>query len=215
LNLIDFKNVYPRIGCDESGKGDFIGPLVAVALYLNEKDNENSDFIRDSKKLSDSFIMNNIKKLLVLEHSVVKINPFKYNELYLKFKNINKILGWAHATAINNLIKKKLEPKVIIVDKFGPEFRVLNNIKNDDLKKRIFFFNKAEQDKGVAAASMLARYYFIKEMDILSKKAGIKLPYGASSRVDNVVKELINKVGKDNLKNFVKLHFKNLKKILD
>ncbi len=215
MNLIDLKDIFPKIGCDESGKGDFIGPLVAVALYLNEKDIENSDFIRDSKKLSDGFITKNIKKLLKLKHSVVKISPSKYNELYSKFRNINKILGWAHATAINNLIKKGSEPKIIIIDKFGPEFRVLNNIKNDDLKKRIFFFNKAEYDKSVAAASMLARYYFIKEMDVLSKKAGVKLPYGASSRVDSVVKDLINRVGKDNLKDFVKLHFKNFKKILN
>ncbi len=215
MRLVNYKNTFPKIGSDESGKGDFIGPLITVAIYLENNDIKDLNFVKDSKKLSDTFIKKNIKTLLNIKHKVIKINPKKYNQLYSKFENINKILGWAHATAIKNLIEQGLNPKIIIIDKFGPENRVLYNIKDEKLKNKIVFFNKAEEDTSVAAASMLARYYFVKEMEKLSEIAGFKLPFGASSTVDNAVKELLKRIDKKELQNFVKLHFSNIKRVLN
>ncbi|MCD7879450.1 MAG: DUF3378 domain-containing protein, partial [Candidatus Gastranaerophilales bacterium] len=94
------------IGTDESGKGDFFGALVIAGVQVNETNSQKfiNAGIKDSKKLDDKKILqlaNLIKANSV--HSVVVITPQKYNELYYKFNNLNKLLAWGHARAIENI----------------------------------------------------------------------------------------------------------------
>lgn len=198
------------IGVDESGKGDFFGPLVVAGVCVN---NENkTKFInmgvKDSKKINDK----NIKKLsLEIQKnsiwSIVMISPLKYNELYLKFKNLNKLLAWGHARVIENILNK-YPCEYALSDKFADESLIKNalmkNGKNIILEQKI----KAESDIAVACASILARNAFVEKIESLSLNYGINFPKGASKQTIEAAKEFIQKYNKDDLKNVAKIHFK-------
>jgi ribonuclease HIII len=145
----------------------------------------------------------------IVEYSLVRISPEKYNQLYERFKNINVILGWAHAQAIKNVLEKQKNPKIILIDKFGPEFRVQKHFDDPGISEKMIFLNRAEQDIAVAVASIIARYTFLKEMGKLSDDCGQKLPLGAGDRVDSAARDLAKKIGLQNLSKYVKVHFKN------
>ncbi len=213
--LSELEAVFPRLGCDEVGKGDFFGPLVVCGVVINERNYPLFDGICDSKKMSDKRIGVIAPGLMEkVPHSVVKIGPARYNELYLRFRNINAILGWAHSRVIRNLLEQGQNPAAIVIDQFGPEFRVLGNLRDVDYEmNRIFFFNRAESDPPVAAASVIARYVFLQEMELLGKKLGTKIPLGAGAPVDLTAKALFQKHGGEIFKDFAKLHFKNFSKL--
>lgn len=203
------------IGTDESGKGDFFGPLVVAAVFVNKQTkNELKQLgVRDSKDLSDEQILymsKNIIKIVGENYNIVTISPAKYNELYSEFKNLNKLLNWAHSEAIENILKKN-ECKKVITDKFSNQKL---NIHLDKNYSSIEFFQitKAEKYVGVAAASILARNKFNEWFKEQSKK-GINLVKGSSKKVEECVADLIKKIGKENLRSYAKLHFKTLKNI--
>jgi len=213
--LSSLEAVFPRLGCDEVGKGDFFGPLVACGAMITEDYYSAFEGVSDSKKLSDKRISILAPILMSkIPYSVVKIGPTKYNELYARFKNINAILGWAHARVIQNLLEQGHNPKAIIIDQFGPEFRVLSHLReiNYDIKN-IHFFVRAEVDLAVAAASVIARFVFLKEMDALSEKIGSRIPLGAGAPVDQAAKLIVQKHGLAVFKDYAKLHFKNFSKL--
>ncbi len=198
------------IGADESGKGDFFGPLVIAGVQVNKqnKDKFIELGIKDSKKLDDL----KIKKLAAAirndsVHSVVVITPAKYNELYDNFKNLNKLLAWGHARAIENILDKN-PCEYALSDKFGDESLIKNalmkNGRNITLDQRV----RAESDIAVAAASIIARAEYVKRMEELEKKFNIQLPKGASSKVVEQGKRFIEKYSKEELKEVAKLHFK-------
>lgn len=204
-----------HIGSDESGKGDFFGPLVVAAVMVDE---ENVDIlqkagIKDCKKVDDK----DINKMAALiknncEFSVITINPFRYNELYAKFKNLNLLLAWGHARAIENILEKR-ECDYALSDKFGDEMLIKNALmkkgKNIHLEQRC----KAESDIAVAAASILARAHFLKGISELSIKYGTEIPKGASEKVLQVAKSIAAKYSKNELTNAVKVHFKTYSQI--
>jgi ribonuclease HIII len=203
-------NTFPKIGSDEVGKGDFFGPLVVCAVYIKEPARVSELSARDSKTISDSRVEKlGMQLVKMVEYSLVRISPEKYNQLYQRFKNINVILGWAHAQAIKNVLEKQKNPKIILIDKFGPEFRVKKHFDDPGISEKMIFLNRAEQDTAVAVASIIARYTFLKEMGKLSSECGQKLPLGAGERVDMAAKELAAKIGLQNLSKYVKVHFKN------
>lgn len=198
------------IGTDESGKGDFFGPLVIAGVQVNKqnKDKFIELGIKDSKKLDDI----KIKKLAAAIrndsiHSVVVITPAKYNELYDNFKNLNKLLAWGHARAIENILDKN-PCEYALSDKFGDESLIKNalmkNGRNITLDQRV----RAESDIAVAAASIIARAEYVKRMEELEKKFNIQLPKGASSKVVEQGKRFVEKYSKEELKEVAKLHFK-------
>lgn len=199
-----------RIGVDESGKGDFFGPLVIAGVMVDETNIEilTKAGIKDCKKVEDK----NINKLAAViknncVFSVITINPAKYNELYAKLKNLNLLLAWGHARAIENILEKK-DCKYALSDKFGDEKLIQNALlkrgKNIHLEQRC----KAESDIAVAAASILARAQFLSSLAELSVKYGVEIPKGASDRVVQAAKSISDKYSKDELKNAVKTHFK-------
>lgn len=205
------------IGVDESGKGDFFGPLVIAGFYVTPaiKKELNALQVQDSKELTEhrtkeiaTLIKNRFKEYF----TIVKIYPPKYNELYSKVKNLNKLLAWGHSRCIENILSKQKVP-IAICDQFGDE----NYIKNALMKKgkeiELIQTTKAERFIGVAAASILARDAFIEWMDKTEKKLGLKLPKGAGTTVKITAKQIIENFGKDTLQEYVKVHFKTMNEL--
>ena len=213
-NLIDF-NQEKYIGTDESGKGDFFGPLVVAGVQVDK--NNKQKFIelgiKDSKKLDDKKILmlaNQIKANSV--HSVVVITPVKYNELYAKFSNLNKLLAWGHARAIENILEKS-PCNYALADKFGDESLIKNALMQ---KGRSIVLNqmvRAESDIAVAAASVLARAEFVKRMQELELKYELQLSKGVSDKVIQQAKTFIAKYSFDRLNEIAKMHFKTVNEL--
>lgn len=203
------------IGTDESGKGDFFGPLVVAGVQV---DNSNKQKfidlgIKDSKKLDDKKILvlaNQIKANAV--HSVIVMTPVKYNELYNKFNNLNKLLAWGHARAIENILEKS-PCNYALADKFGDESLIKNALmqkgKNIVLNQMV----RAEADIAVAAASVLARAEFVKRMQELENKYELPLSKGASSKVVEQAKEFVKSYSFERLNEVAKMHFKTVQEL--
>ncbi len=212
-----FADMTDRIGVDEAGKGDFFGPLSVVSCFGNENTIKKmiSLGVKDSKKFSDSSIIKMAKELKQFcTYDLVIVFPEKYNELYEKFKNLNLLLGWAHASAIYNLVQKTKCSNVII-DQFADKHVVENAIKRKNIEITLKQAHRAESDPVVAAASILARAAFLEGMEKLSQKLGADLPKGASSAVIDMGIKIAAKFGKDELRKFAKLHFKTYSAILE
>ena len=206
-----------RIGIDESGKGDFFGPLCVAGVQADEAMIKEllAIGVRDSKKIADGPIRTlstKIKK--ICPHSIVFISPQKYNELYGKFRNLNQLLAWGHATAIAELVAKTGCTEVVI-DQFASEHVVINALKNKKLSVSLTQRHRAEADPVVAAASILARAAFLEGMERLSKTYEIEIPKGASALVIKTGKRLVRKYGPQILELTAKLHFKTKEEILN
>ena len=206
------------IGTDESGKGDFFGPLVAAG-FLMRRDMEKELRglgVADSKTLSSYQIKNiaaKLKKKYSRHISVVAPSNLKYNELYESFKNLNKFLAWGHARVIENLVRKWQGPiDGVVSDQFGNEQYILNalsSMKDLNLIQRPY----GESNIAVAAASIIARDTFEQKIAKISKEYGMKIPFGAGSEVVKAAKQFAEKNGKGNLFNIAKLHFKTFQQI--
>ena len=209
----------PRIGVDESGKGDFFGPLCVAGVYVNEAVVKawRDKGIRDSKNISSD------KKIAELAEviretpgcvtSVVPIGNEAYNRLYQNFKSVNKLLAWGHARVIENLMGQRHRmnppPARAISDQFAASKDVIGKAlmtlgREIELVQR----HKAESDLAVAAASILARHEFVTRLAALGKPFGMVFPKGASTAVDKAAKEFVSKQGAENFRQVAKLHFR-------
>lgn len=209
------------IGSDEVGTGDYFGPIIVTAAYVSRKDIsflENLG-VRDSKKITDSKILNIAPSIIKkIPHVSIIINNEEYNDTYEQNINMNKIKAILHNKALFSLLNKdNYHYDMIVVDEFAKKyvyFSYLKEVKN--VVRNITFTTKAE-DKclSVACASIISRFLFLKEIDKLSKELKIEIPKGASTKVDLVGKEIINKYGESKLRSIAKLNFKNTNKIKD
>lgn len=205
------------IGTDESGKGDYFGPLVIAGVFI---DKTNWEFlqhigVRDSKELSDTMIgrvAKEIKKIEGIQFNIISIYPKRYNELYSRLGNVNRILGWAHAKVIENLLNKTSAEEAIS-DKFGDEKFIFTSLQEKGKNITLHQVTKAERFKGVAAASILARDRFNSWFKHEKHKLGFELPKGASEACEAASKKIIEKIGRHSLGDFAKLHFKNTRRI--
>lgn len=205
-----------RIGIDESGKGDFFGPLCIAGVYAEGETitKLHQTGIKDSKKLNDATILKFAEKIRKeCQFQIVKINPAKYNELIGQFGNLNHLLAWGHATAIEQLTEKT-GCKKIIIDQFADERVVLTALKRKKLELDLTQRHRAEEDVVVAAASILARAAFVEGIAELEKKFNQKFPKGASQMTIAAGREFIRNHGQENLNQVGKLHFKTLDAIL-
>lgn len=205
-----------RIGIDESGKGDFFGPLCVAGVFAegDEVARLKSLGVRDSKTLSESSILkigDSIRKHFT--HQIVKINPAKYNELITQFHNLNRLLAWGHATAIEQLVEKTSCNKVII-DQFADEHVVITALKRKKLQLDLTQRHRGEEDLVVAAASILARQAFVEAIKKMEKDYGQEFPKGASSKTISAGRAFLRKHGRESLGLVGKLHFKTLDSIL-
>lgn len=210
-------NSFKWIGVDESGKGDFFGYLIIAGVVVNKEKLEilNEINVRDSKKISDNrviYLSKIIKQNFI--NSVVSISPKKFNELYEKFKNINKILAWGHSRVLKNLLKITNVNKVII-DKFTAKNYIEGFLTNEEKNIDRIEIIKGENDIGVAAASIIARANFLLTLKKLSEKWDFEFPKGASEIVDKSGFKFVKKYGIENLKFVSKINFKNFKRIFE
>ncbi|HDR67515.1 MAG TPA: ribonuclease HIII [Bacteroidaceae bacterium] len=206
-----------HIGTDESGKGDYFGPLVVAGFFLPDGQEPvlQELGVRDSKKISDNRIRE-ISELLRTgyKHSLVVIGPRKYNELYEKLRNLNKLLAWAHARVIENILEE-VPCTTAVTDQFGDKLFVINSLMKRGREIELTQKPKAEEDLAVAAASILARAEFLRRMYFLSKEIGMELPKGASSIVEEAGLTLVRKHGEGILDDVAKRHFKITGRILN
>lgn len=205
------------IGSDEVGTGDFFGPIVVCAAYVT-KDNipflENLG-VKDSKKLTDDQIIKIVPEIIKkIPYSCSILSNKDYNEKN-KNLNMNAIKAYLHNKVLYDLNKKYSNHDYIIVDQFTTPRSYYSYLKDAPVIQRgITFITKAEdQNLAVAAASLISRFVFIKEMNKLSNKIGINLPKGASEKVDEIGLELVKKYGETILNEIAKCNFKNIEKI--
>ena len=203
------------IGTDESGKGDYFGPLVIAGVYLAPANLEFLEKLNilESKRISDNraiTLAEDIKK--VTHTSVIVIGPEKYNELQARMKNLNRLLGWGHARAIENILELHDCPAAIS-DQFGDESIIRNSLMKKGREIKLYQTPKAERFLGVAAASVLARAAFLNYLKKLSDDFGMTFPKGASNLVDEAGRKFVQKFGAEKIKTVAKFHFKNTQKI--
>ena len=199
-----------RIGIDESGKGDYFGPLVIAAVFVDATTQGELALmqVRDSKKISDGRILEMATDIkMICPHSVIAIGPHKYNELYAKIRNLNRLLAWGHAKALENILERVSSARAIS-DQFGDERLILNALQEKGRKIILEQRTKAESDLAVAAASILARAEFLIRLNRLSQEVGTTLPKGASPAVELAARMVIKKHGPERLESVAKLHFK-------
>ncbi len=203
---------FPSIGSDEVGTGDYFGPVVVCAAYVQEKDVVflQGLKINDSKVLTDEYIMK-IGPMLKdkILYSMVALHNEKYNEMIEKGYNLNKLKAYLHNSAIRSLLAKINHKPQIIVDQFAEEslyYRYLNQ--EQDIIKGIIFTTKAESKyASVAVGSIIARYAFLQYFTLLQEKSGYELLKGASKKVDQQVANIIHEKGESYLRSFAKVHF--------
>jgi ribonuclease HIII len=198
------------IGSDESGKGDYFGPLVVAAVYLEPRQAETLAAlgVRDSKRLTDrraTELAAAIRQHAVVE--IVKINPGRYNSLYAKMKNLNRLLAWAHARALENLLHRVKCDRVVI-DQFAQPQLIEQALMAAGQQVHVEQRPRAEDDAAVAAASVVARAEFLAGLAALSHDVGFPLPKGASAHVDRAAERILAIGGRSQLEQVAKLHFK-------
>jgi ribonuclease HIII len=206
-----------HIGTDESGKGDYFGPVVIAGVFLPEgqEDVLRELGVKDSKRTSDGRARELAE--IVKEgytHSVVSIGPERYNELYVKLRNLNRILAWGHSRAIENILEK-VPCRLAITDQFGDKAFVMNALMKKGRRLELIQRPKAEEDMAVAAASLLARAEFLKRLHFLSQDVGVDLPKGASSLVEETGAKLVRLHGAQILDKVAKKHFKTTGRVLN
>jgi ribonuclease HIII len=198
---------------DEAGKGDYFGPLVTCAVFLAAKHEGWLETlgVADSKSLNDA----KIKKLApllkkTLPYEVILLRPEKYNSLYEKMKNLNHLMGWAHARGLLNLAEKQ-EITLAILDQFSKGNEVQQRL--GETKIELHSFTKAESDLAVAAASIIARDTFLWEIKKQEKAWQRTFPLGASTIVEGSARGFLQEFGEKKLFEVAKIHFKTTEKI--
>ena len=221
LIVIDYK-IYnaSTIGSDEVGTGDFFGPIVVSAAYVNK---ENINFleelgVKDSKKMTD-------QKILEIVPKIIKRIPYKslifsnkeYNDKYSEDINMNKIKAILHNKVLLGLTKEENNYDYVVVDEFAKPYVYYNYLKDtSEVYRKITFMTKAESKcLSVACASLISRYIFLKEFDKLGQTVDEFLPKGAGDKVNEVALKIATKYGINKLNDIAKINFKNYQKVLD
>ena len=208
-------DVRPRIGMDEAGKGDFFGPLCVAGLYADKEGIQKllEWGVRDSKRMNDASILKLAQKIRSsFSYTVIRLFPLKYNELYGKFKNLNRLLGWAHVAALGDL-SAKTGCKEAILDQFADQSVVNRMLQQKKLDVHLEQKVRGEEDLVVAGASILARAAFVEGMQKMAEEYGMEFPKGASAAVKLAAKEAVQKFGADVLAKVAKMHFKTAKEL--
>lgn len=210
----------PHMGIDESGKGDFFGPMVIASAYVDStlvKMMREMD-VKDSKKITSDkkalALGRDLRALLGKRFSIIKIGPGTYNRLYSQMRNVNSMLGWAHARAIENMLEVVPNCPRAISDQFGKESVIKSALMKKGKKIELVQKHHAESDMAVAAASIIAREGFLRGLKEMENKYEIDIPKGASAAVKEVAIKLAQKHGPQVLLDTVKCHFKTTDAVL-
>lgn len=210
----------PHFGVDESGKGDYFGPLVIAGVYSDEYTAAELVKIgcRDSKAIPDdkkiAAIAAKIMALPGVAYEVVCIGPKRYNELYAEFTNLNRLLAWGHARVIAALHEKVPTCPRALSDKFANEWVLRTAFKKRNVPVKLDQRVRGESDVAVAAASILARARFVKWMQDAATASGCEMPLGCASHVTKAARVFVQTHGRERLADVAKLHFKTTAKVL-
>ena len=207
------------IGSDEVGTGDYFGPVVVCAAYVNIKDIKFLEElkVKDSKQTTDDYIRKIAPTIAKkIDYELLVLSNKEYNEKYKEIQNINKIKAIMHNKVLYTLHQRHSDCNKIIIDEFAKENSYFNYLKEvTNVERNLIFTPKAEnKNMAVGAAAILARFTFLEIMDKLSDKYHEPLLKGASSEVDKQAERLIEKYGKEVLDDIAKLHFINTERIL-
>lgn len=214
----------PRLGVDESGKGDLFGPLCVAGVYVNEsviqawqdKDIRDSKHISSDRRIAD--LAEVIRKTPGCVTTVVPIGNEAYNRLRARMRTVNELLAWGHARVIENLMgqKHRMNPPPVraISDQFAANKatvgRALMSLgRTIELVQR----HKAETDLAVAAASILARHEFVSRLARLSKNYGLTFPKGSSAAANEILHQFVAQHGTENLPKVAKMHFRTVEQL--
>ena len=218
--VADPQHFAPHFGIDESGKGDFFGPLVIAGVYTDAEITRNliKSGIMDSKKINTPARIRELAAIIKdtpgIAFDVIAIRPERYNEMYGDFKNLNRMLAWGHATVIEELAQKRPDCPRALSDQFARADVLQSALNKKSITIHLEQRTKGESDIAVAAASILARERFIDWMDAATKKVGFTIPLGASSQVVDAGKKLVATHGPHVLEKFAKLHFKTTHQVI-
>lgn len=210
----------PHFGIDESGKGDYFGPLVIAGAYTDATIARRliEVGIMDSKRVTSPARIRQLAAIIRATPgcttAVIAIGPERYNSMFASFKNLNRLLAWGHARAIETLAAARPDCPRTLSDQFARPEILQRALKEKGLTLQLEQRIKGESDTAVAAASILARERFIDWMDNASTKGGIKLPLGASAAAVQAARELVARDGPEILWKVAKLHFKTTHAVL-
>ncbi len=210
------------IGSDEVGTGDYFGPIIVTATYVDKSTRKLLEDLKimDSKKMTDEKIRRCAPIIMKkVPYATFTLTNLKYNELHNKGFNMNKIKAILHNKVLYELSNKGHQYQRIIVDQFTTPISYFKYLKEENITEKvtkITFLTKGENAHlSVAAASVISRFKFLEEMDKLSTKYKVQILKGAGEKVDEVGKQIVNRFGKQELNKIAKLDFKNTKKILN
>ncbi|MBN1269141.1 MAG: ribonuclease HIII [Kiritimatiellae bacterium] len=209
-----------HMGIDESGKGDFFGPLVIAAAYTDEPTTRalREMNVRDSKRITTDQravdMARAIRGVLKGRFALVTIGPEAYNRLYASMRNVNRMLAWGHARAIENLLEKVPDCPRALSDQFGPTRQIEQALMKKGRHIKLVQRPRAESDPAVAAASVLARAAFVETLRKMKDEYGLVIPKGASEQVKQAARKLIETRGPEVLLKIAKCHFKTADVVL-
>jgi ribonuclease HIII len=210
----------PHAGLDESGKGDFFGPVVTACVIAGDDEVRalHKIGVRDSKSVSSDRAIFAMEKSIrgvagiVIESMALTME--KYNALYGRFgRNLNRLLGWMHACSLGAALRRRYVPEGLL-DQFSKRPIVQDFLRRDFPEFALAMRTKAESDPVVAAASVIARAEFLRQLGALSKEAAVILPKGAGSMVFTIGREIFTKFGAEGLAKYCKMHFKTFNEII-
>jgi ribonuclease HIII len=228
-DVVDPLRSAPHGGGDESGKGDYFGPLVVACCHVDEASAKalREMGVKDCKQMTDAAVLSvgsQIRRLLGRDgFSFVKIGPAAYNRLYAKIQNINRLLAWAHGTCVEDLLEKQPGCRRVVIDQFAPTEAVIRRaLKERGRTIEVEQRHRAEDDIAVAAASVVARELFLRSLCDMAKdvdpSAEVPLgvvPKGASDpRVRQVAEDMVRRHGPEWLMDHCKAHFQTTDKVL-
>lgn len=210
----DAEELTPHGGVDESGKGDFFGPLAVAAVYVNDATAPrlrqlgvcDSKLVKSSARIFE--LAKGIRGIVNGGFSLLVLKPETYNRLYSQIGNLNRLLAWGHARVIENLLEQVPSCPRVLSDKFGNEVLIRRALMERGRQITLQQRTKAESDVAVAAASILAREAFLRGMSALSDELRIELPRGAGGQVTKVGRQLLSERGAEVFPRCAKLHFK-------
>lgn len=212
--------VSSHMGIDESGKGDFFGPLVISAAFVDPDLARVMEAmgVKDCKLLSDKLVFVIGSKLRQLlgpkRYALISIGPEAYNRLYAKIRNVNRLLAWGHGRAIENLLENIPDCPRAVADQFGAKHVIERALMQKGRGIKLEQRHKAESDIAVAAASILAREGFLRSLQRLSETLGVTVLKGASEQVRAVAEDLVRKQGPLVLLRTAKCHFRTTDQVL-
>ena len=204
----------PHFGIDESGKGDYFGPLVIAGAYTDSESTRAlmEAGVMDSKRVSSRDRIVNlsgiIRRTQGVKVSVIMVGPKRYNELYERFANLNELLAWGHAKVIKELSELVPGCPRALSDQFANPRVLERALARQEVNVKLQQRTKGESDVAVAAASILAREAFVRWIENASETWGLALPLGAGAPVLASGREFIALHGRERLAEIAKFHFK-------